>query len=260
MKLLYLPSLAGVIASRLLFFSSEQKPKSPFFHFVKPLLSRCCAGTKVVHLDTEVHNRTRYICKGREQESSRARSLNMKCMCYRGSWKCRPWSLLGKTPGNLIFLRSEELQWWNHELFQISQDLAPTFLVSICSFLEEQQLSPLLSLLMSYGYPWHPVCKGWQEQDSDRYLSTLIESAEHSCSHWMGFRERWDKICPLNVLCCCFPFSLPSQVVRCVLGLQPVREPCTTTASALCSLYSTAHLNLLFYLMDYVIACFGGIK
>lgn len=73
----------------------------PVFQVVKPLLSRCCAGTKVVHLDTEVHNRTRCICKGREQESSRTLPFHMKCVCHRGSCKCRPWSLLGKNPGNL---------------------------------------------------------------------------------------------------------------------------------------------------------------
>lgn len=110
MKLLYLPSLQAWLLPGFFFFSSEQKPKSPFFHFVKPLLSRCCSGTKVVHLDTEIHNRTRNICKGREQESSRALSLNMKCMCYRGSWKCRPWSFLGKTPGNLFLLRGAEIE------------------------------------------------------------------------------------------------------------------------------------------------------
>lgn len=75
----------------------------------------------------------------------------------------------------LLLLRSEELQWWDHELYQIAHDLAPTFpcdkeYLLILRGAEIESITLMTNGVM--GILDMHICMGWQEQDTERYLDS----------------------------------------------------------------------------------------
>lgn len=146
-KLLCLPSLQAWLFPGFFFLALNKSQNLPIFQVVKPPLSRCCAGTKVVIWIQKFIAESDASVRGGSKSHQGLLTWNVCGIGAAGDAGLGA-SLEKPLETWLLFQRPEELQWWNHELFQIAHDLAPTFHVSICSFLEEQKLSPLLSWLM----------------------------------------------------------------------------------------------------------------